>query len=570
MRNLLTLIGVLALATTGCSLRYDFTECEVDSDCQRVESDGFLQCVANECVAASIDCRQDSDCAEGQTCQSNACVGANDMGTSDTGQPDTGQSDMSMMDAGVDMDDGTCERNADCGENELCIEATCTSVLSAQCQRALFPSGNYDDAVVVGSILPLSPPYTNIGPPLEQAIELAVLDFNRAGGLPGGRKIVWVSCDDLGNTDLSQDSAQHLVDIGAPAIIGPLFSSAFIDVNTNVTVRNEVFTIAPTATAPSLTGLDDDGLAWRTIASDVYQGNAYVDRIAALGVDKVTIFVKDDAYGLGLFNEIATPLNNAFSGANQQVEFVQFQDPAKVGFDQTAITAEFAMKVATAYQNNPDAELVGFIGTSETLLLANAYLQFLGQNGVPPANYPRLLFSHGSVADLPDLVAGSGGSLLPLVEGTAPDIFNPANFQAYTLRFNLQFNNQDPNTVSTLTYDSTFVVLFGMSAIPAGEEITGRKIADNMAKLVDKAGTPISFGDASFVEDGRNALAAGNTVDLAGVSGELDFDLTTGDVRSNVIGWEVIDRGGGDFQLDPKRVYLLDPEPAETGTWTDL
>jgi branched-chain amino acid transport system substrate-binding protein len=556
----------------GCSLRYDFTECETDADCERVEDGQFLQCVDNTCVEAAIECRTDDDCGTGQTCMANVCASDTPDAGPDTSMPP----DMSMTDAGADTGDVDastgCSANSECGENELCLDSVCTSVLSAECTRAVFPGGSLDDAVVVGSILPLSPPYTNIGPPIEQAIELGMADFNGQGGLPGGRRVVWVSCDDRGNTDLAQSAAQHLVDLGAPAIIGPLFSTAFIDVTTNVTVRNDVYTIAPTATAPSLTGLDDNGLAWRTIASDVYQGNAIVDRIAALGVTQATVFVKDDAYGLGLFNEIATPLNNAFGDTGEQIEFVQYQDPAKVGFDQNQITAEFAMKVAQAYANNPDAELVVFVGTSETLLLANAYLQYLGQNGVPPTNYPRLLFSHGSVPDLPDLVAGSGGSLLPLVEGTAPDIFDPDNFMQYTLRFNLQFNGQDPVTVSTLAYDATLVVLFGMSAVPRDEVITGGAIAQNMASLVDKEnGTRISFGDSVqlFVSEARNTLSQGGTVDLKGVSGELDFDLATGDVRSNVLGWEVVD-ASGQYQLDAKRIYLLDAEPAETGTWMDL
>lgn len=560
------LVGAVVLVgASGCSLRYDFEECSADSDCERLEEGVFLRCEENACVESDIECRSDADCGAEATCVQNAC--ASPM-VGDAG-PD--MSDQGSIDMAMEMGVSSCELNSECGENEICVESACTSLLSTQCARAEVPSGNIDDAVVIGSILPLSPPYANIGPPLEQAVELAISEFNNTGGLPGGRKIIWVSCDDLGNSDVAQEGARHLVGLGVPAIIGPLFSTAFIDVNTNITVRNGVYTIAPTATAPSLTGLDDQGLAWRTIASDVYQGNAYVDRITDLGVDNVTVFVKDDAYGTGLFNEIAGPLNTLFSDPAKNLEFVQYQDPAKVGFDQTQITAEFATKVASAYDANPDAQVVGFIGTSETLLLANAYLQYLGQQGVSPTSYPRLLFSHGSVPDLPDLVAASGGSLLPLVEGTAPDIFSVDNFEVYTLRFNLLFENQDPVTVSTLTYDSAFVILFGMSGIPAGEEITGQKIAANMARLVDKEnGTVVSFGESTFINDTRNALAAGGSVDLVGVSGDLDFDLETGDVRSNVIGWEVIDAGAGDYQLSARRLYQLNPEPAQDGTWRDL
>ena len=77
---------------------------------------------------------------------------------------------------------------------------------------------------------------------------------------------------------------------------------------------------------------------------------------------------------------------------------------------------------------------------------------------------------------------------------------------------------------------------------------------------------------AHFIKKAHNALVSKKTVDLKGVSGELTFDLATGEVRTNVIGWGLTPKMGMPTVpvLTPMRVYVLDPPPAITGTWMDL
>ena len=52
----------------------------------------------------------------------------------------------------------------------------------------------------------------------------------------------------------------------------------------------------------------------------------------------------------------------------------------------------------------------------------------------------------------------------------------------------------------------------------------------------------------------------------------LDVALTTGEVRTNVVGWglEPDEMDPNVPVLTPKRIYVLGPPPAETGTWMDL
>jgi branched-chain amino acid transport system substrate-binding protein len=158
--------------------------------------------------------------------------------------------------------------------------------------------------------------------------------------------------------------------------------------------------------------------------------------------------------------------------------------------------------------------------------------------------------------------------LFSSVRGTSPNIFDPDNFTAFNIRYRIRFNDQDALTSSSLGYDAAMATMFAMVTVPADQPVTGAAIATGMASLNDPGGEAISFGDpvAVFIQDARNALAAGNTVDLQGVSGALDWDPDNGEIRADVLGWRL--SGTPDMPgLDPYCLYLLDPEPAEEGTW---
>jgi len=165
------------------------------------------------------------------------------------------------------------------------------------------------------------------------------------------------------------------------------------------------------------------------------------------------------------------------------------------------------------------------------------------------------------------------GLLYSIMEGVAPIIFDESNFAAFNIRYKIKFNDQEAITTSSLSYDSLLTIAFAMSGIPEGEPITGANIAAQMGKLVDENGTFINFsGGTGFISTAVNALSTGDSVDLQGVSGGLDFDLETGDVRTNLLGWEA-EPIGGDLSkptIAPQRMYTLNPEPATDGTWAEL
>jgi hypothetical protein len=425
--------------------------------------------------------------------------------------------------------------------------------------------------VFIGSIMPTSPPYDTLVQPIENATGLAIDEFNDDAQLPGGKKIAWLPCDSKGSAALAEMNALHLVDIGVPAIIGPILSDDVLQVAENVAIPNNIFMITPTGTNKNITTLDDNDLIWRPIASDVYQANAIADRMNDVAsVNGTTILYKDDSYGSDLNMDIYTGLDGPLAAATTTHSYTV---PPTMAELQTEIGGLLGGVIADEHP-----ETVVILGTSEAALIMLIYLQTA--SSVNPAWIPqKFIVSHGGVPAMLSTIAGAStdpakGYFYMAMEGVAPVVFDPANYGAFNIKYKIAFNDQDPITTSSLSYDSLLVTAFAMAAIPDGMPITGPNIAAQMSKLVDESGTLIDFGEddfINFIDTAVTALSVG-TVDLQGISGPLDFDLATGDVRSNYEGWNAEPIGGNlaTPTIVQNRLYTLNPEPAQDGVWSDL
>jgi hypothetical protein len=363
-----------------------------------------------------------------------------------------------------------------------------------------------------------------------------------------------------------------------------------------VTVDAGVFVISPTASAQSLTSIADDNLVWRVTPSDVYQISGFLDRLTELaepGPARILVLYKDDAYGNGLLGGIQTDLVQALP--DTPIFFAAYENPAVFDGDQQALLASYGLVLGNAFAEAGVVASAGeydsaddhytdvvILGTSEMQALVSSYVGiWAGSYNFAPM--PRFTVSHGGVPQMELTVEQLGlapgteplAAVRPLLfanlQGIAPNVFDAQNFTAFNIRYKIAFNNQDALTSSSLSYDATLAALFAAVTVPGGEPISGAAIAQGMAALADPTGTAVSFGGAGlqFIQDARNALASGNTVDLQGVSGALNWDPRSGELRANLLGWGLA--GTPDAAtLAPERTYILNPEPATDGSWIDL
>lgn len=568
-------LGALALAGltsafvgNACSLVLGFEECTTDADCSFESGNGT--CEDGVCVFDEVGDDTDST-GEDTTAEDTTADGTMDETVDETVEDTTTSGE-------------SCTTHTECttlhNENWLCgCNDTCVEAITPLCQIIRWPSGGdpADDTLFVGSIFPTSPPFDTLIVPLQNATLLAIDDFNGEVELGTGQRIGWIACDSAGGT-MAVEAADHLVNnVCVPAVVGPVFSESVMAVAEDVTIPGGTFMMTPTGTNKKITNLVDDDLVWRPIASDIYQANAIADRVEAIAqdTDNVVIVHKNDLYGTDLAADAFALMGGSVNITDVFPYDVQLDPEAPIVDVENII----ANTLFTDGGNPP--EIIVLVGTSELIAFVLGYLQAAVVQQ-PPA-IPRFVFSHGAVATMPDTIKfpdiidddATQMLLYSIMEGVSPSIFDPENFAAFNTRYFLKFDEENIITTSSLAYDSALVTLFAMSAIPDGEPITGANIAAQMDKLVDPGGTFISFGpdiDTTFIQTAFNALSTGGTVDLKGVSGELSFDVSTGDVRTDYVGWEPIPVNDDidNPTIDAVRSYVLNPEPAQDGTWFDI
>lgn len=443
----------------------------------------------------------------------------------------------------------SCTTHSDClslGQTHVCgPSALCVNAVSDDCPTFIGPLAE-DNTVIVGSIMPTVGDFRSIGRPIEQAEELAILELNDSGGLPGGRRLVLLECDSSGSREQGIAVAEHLIStVGVPVIFGPAFSSIFIDVTTQHSAPAGVMTISPSATSPTISGLDDQGLGWRTAASDTFQGNAIADLIRLRGFTKVIALGKDDAYGQGLLNRVGEELLPEL-GADNYFSLT-FPDPG------TTPNPDFATVVINALDTLPDAEVVVLLGTTEVADILDGFELVLTESST--ASSMRYIMADGGKAEQTRTLAETDESLIPRVEGTEADHKNGSLYTAFALRFQQRFG-EAPGIYAANAYDAAYLVAYAMSTLPADEAPTGASVAAAMTRLTESTGRPIEAGPSN-INEARNTLAGGGSIDYDGASGPLDFDLTTGEAGANVARWVIEKRANGVFRFINSGAYTV-------------
>lgn len=511
-----------------------------------------------------------------------------DGSTSDaTSEPTTGGSE--SADGSTTGTAQMCERNTDCESTERCSDGgVCVTLLSTECTELVWPGNGAirDDVVFLGSIVASDDPYTGFGRDHENAVRLAFEDFDATGTLQGDRRVAWVGCDDSAGVTAALSAATHLIEqVGVPAIVGPMQEENLVAV-ADVAVPAGVFVMSPLASAPSITQRDDDDLVWQTLTDDVFEVSAIVDRIEELdatgtGIDRLLLLAQESLHGQEIQAGVVAGLEDRLPG----VPYVSdtYPDPADFRSQEEMLNAYSAVLAGIAF-DAPYSHIV-LVGGAESQVFLYSYLGTIWDPGADPL--PLFTVTHGTVGELERFITDIGElpgteALVPLkplletnLQATSPVFLNPVNFLSFSIRYRVRFGmNEVPSAFLGLAYDATLATLFAATTVATDTPLTGAAIAEGMPRLRDPGGEFISFSgeDIAFIADALEALSAGGSVDLQGISGELEWDLATGAIRTGGWGWDICDDtvDGSQPTMLFTREYVLDAAPATTGTWGPL
>lgn len=483
----LTFLFVVALS--GCSLLTPFDdECSSSADC----SSG-LQCIDNLCV------RGEGAGGAGGVGGVGGAGGAGGMG----GAP-----------AGF-----------------VLTEELCHTVYGVPEEDALS-----EDTYLIGVLLPRTGQLGPFGPPIAQAVYLAIDEMNQVGGA-NGKRFAAVTCDTGTSEEQSVTAAQWLVDNAkVSAIIGPASSSNLIRVATDVTVQNNVLLISPSATAPAITDLPDQGLVWRTVPSDAFQGAAIGAHLLAQDFQKVAVVVRDDTYGNGLRDAI----QEAYCGADRCDEERYFvRSYASEGTADAQSRILFALDDFMA----DVVVLIAFFDDGVSFL-----------NLAAAAGVENFILTDGT-KDEKMLMAVESEPILRGVLGTAPSSPTGENFAEFRLNYTSKWGSE-PGVFNAQAYDAMYLLGYAYGGF-TGDNVGGRDLAIQLRRL--SAGAAIAVGNAEWNRALR-ALQSNDeaTIDFQGASGPLDFN-NQGEAPSDIEGWR--------FDVDEQRIRTLGVIYTATGDY---
>jgi branched-chain amino acid transport system substrate-binding protein len=500
--------AALLVAISACSVLLDDSpsQCSTDADCRgRGAEFATSVCYANRCVGADArPCATNSEC------------------TSALGVP------------------AVCRAR----------DHRCGALLTPECARTAGDVTS-DDAIIFGSIFAVTGTNGPAGEARERSAEVALNEIKvSVGGIRNGaggvaRPLGLVECDD--NLD-SIKPAMHLVDdVGVAAIVGVASSSRAIDVATGVTIPKGVLLITPTATSVAITSLADANLVWRTAPSDELQALVLVDQLSALEAEyrtrntiaaatnvHATLLYINDAYGLGLFEAVTRDgrLNGKPIG-----------DPANAGLTNgisyPPSPPDLDMQVSAILAQSPRPAIVLGFGSTELVTKLVALLEAQWGTTAPR---PLYLFSDAvQKTELLDLVSGND-ALRMRIRGSVPAApRSSSNFQSFVFKYEGMFGAPAPEVFGMAgTYDSIFLLAYSVAAA-GSRPLTGDELQKGFGRLV--SGAPINVGGTSM-NVGFQALTSPGTFDFDGASGPLDFDVKTGEARSNIEVWCIAQTAG--------------------------
>jgi branched-chain amino acid transport system substrate-binding protein len=432
-----------------------------------------------------------------------------------------------------------------CGDNGLCDEAE----VSPRCTQT-YPPGLFEDRfenrdrIIFGNIVDRS---VTLFQAFERSAQLAYEQANTRGGIDG-REFGAVFCsveanpdiDDLDNVEAAVESVEFLSQtVGAPGILGPV-TSIEVQNSFQSMARQGVVMVSASATSPALTDLDPaevsndaPGLLWRTAASDALQGAAIARDMLTMRktpVTSVAVIHEVGAYGEGLFEAFARDFED---GGGSVTEF-PYEDSGQL--------AE-----ATAQAGSSDVQEVLFISSDTPTIIGflNSVASLADYEG-------KGLFMTDTTAN-PDVLAEASAAALAKVRGTRPAPLDEgenvyASFiAAYTAEFaeDVRGFPYTPNV-----FDAAWVLMYGAAwALLREDGLSGTNIARGLRRLSSGQDVEIRpSGWSSVLQEFRD----GNSVDVKGASGELDFDPETEETSTDVEVWQVADRNiSGIYTITP-------------------
>lgn len=430
-----------------------------------------------------------------------------------------------------------------CGDDGFCAAVPasprCTETWP---EDLLLRPERYPDVLLVGSLYD----HTTDVPEL-QATRLAVKQADESDGVDG-RTVGLVQCsyeedgtlDALSSDEAAVAMADHLVALGAYALVGPATSGATEAVYNGV--AGAPLLVSPSATSPALTWLDAPdrpeggaGRLWRTAPPDSLQGRVLADLVhdaLGAGPQRVALVYQVGPYGEGL----AEVFVDGWADADHVAERLPYENDT-----QRASAASSAA--------DPSFDAIVFI--SSDLPDVTSFLNSIAADG-DVADTPIFLADAARDAELLSSTADTEArELWPNIVGTAPAVPSGDRYDAFAAAYAGVYDGQSAgdSSYSAYAYDAAWLTLYGASWALANEAgLTGQHAAEGLRQLSSADGEIVELGPVSW-NQAQAEFQAGRAIDVRGASGELDYDGETEETTGPIEVWAIRDVDEPEFYV---------------------
>jgi len=436
---------------------------------------------------------------------------------------------------GCALNTGFCE--------EITPHARCTETYPAQ----LFEEKDrFSEYIVFGSLFE----HTD-GQAYVDAISYVANQVDQGDRQPGDEaplpRIGFVHCqleedtqfDSLSRVEAAEETAGWLVEnLAVPAIVGPDTSSAMLRAFESTLDASDTFIISPSATAEKLTEVDAErpGQIWRTCSGDNLQARRIAERVKEMDVHNVAVItLRGDTYAEGV--------RDAFL-ANYEEEGVN-EVSYGASFDSTDL---FQVLADMNLSEHEDVELVLFVSPS-----VDDNVRFVVEAANPAsANFfeKHLFLADGAAsAQFVEKTGDDFQYLLGRLTGTRPGITNrdtTTNVSLLDFYVGAQVSEENKeNAYLVYTHDASWLAMYSAAwSFYQHGEITGRGMSEGM-QMVSSGPEQTSLGARQWPESLRS-FVNGESIDVQGASGPLDYDPLSEETEVEIEFWTVVATGNPD------------------------
>ncbi|MEO6396109.1 MAG: ABC transporter substrate-binding protein [Devosia sp.] len=392
-----------------------------------------------------------------------------------------------------------------------------TSILGIAVVAALFAAPVAAEDVKLGFAADLTGGIAAFAPGMVAAGQLAVDQVNAQGGILDGQKLVSVTADTTCSTDPAPGADRLVNSEKVTAIFGAYCTPAVVTTATTAAIPGNVVMISPSASAPTVTGLADNDLVFRTTPSDLFQGAKAATLLLSQGVKTVGVTYVNNDYGKGLADVFAKTFTE---GGGTIAASVAHEDGK----------SDYRPEIGQIEAAGADTLVIfGYLSAGGGTILTQAgetgsFKLFVGGDGMAG----KEIFDGRDPASIEGMITTKSAAS----SGDAYDVFAPL----------AQAAGVDPQGVYvTQSYDAAFALALAI-------EKNGSAKRDGLSKaLRDVTGAP---GEKIYPGEWSKAvelIKAGTDIDYEGASGPLDFDAA-GDVSGGIDYWvaengQVVNKG---------------------------